>query len=259
LGYLDRLEKDEPGLWDTKLRDVEHVDVFRAMKTYARRRGKVAAARLTSILKTALNHAVNAGYFTISPIISLTSQSYSGKTVHRTRVLTDEEIRNLWHTDRSHTPLLRFLLLTGQRIGETQLATWDHVVGEVWHIPAEIAKNGKAHWVPLPAAALDIINAEDRKRRKIFGHTSNTATQAWLKRWCAKQNIDPAFTPHDLRRTFSTRVNGMGVGPHIVERMLNHTLEGVMKVYNHAEYTDERRDAAARWAVELERLINERR
>jgi hypothetical protein len=41
--------------------------------------------------------------------------------------------------------------------------------------------------------------------------------------------------------------------------MLNHTLEGVMKVYNHAEYTDERRDAAARWAVELERLINERR
>lgn len=254
-GYFDRLEREEPGLWNTKLRDLEHYDVFRAMKLYSKKHGKVAAARLTSILKTALNHAVNAGYLSQSPIIGITAKAVSGTALPRTRVLTDVEIHQVWHTDSSHTPLIRFLMLTGQRIGETQLATWEHIAGDVWHIPAEIAKNGKAHWIYLPAAALAIIEAEDRQRRKIFGHTSNTATQAWLKRWCQRQQIEPAFTPHDLRRTFSTRLNGMGIPPHIVERMLNHTLEGVMRVYNLAEYTDERREAAVRWAIELERLV----
>ena len=158
-------------------------------------------------------------------------------------------------TDKSHTPLLRFLLLTGQRIGEAQAATWEHLAGDVWHIPAEHSKNGRAHWVPLPSSALEIINAQDHHRRKIFGHTSDTATQSWLKRWCAKKGIDLAFTPHDLRRTFSTRLNAMGIAPHIVERMLNHKFQGVMAVYNRAEYTNERREAAARWAAEVERLV----
>ena len=69
-GYLDRLEHDEPGLWNTKLRDVEHFDVFRALKKYAKDRGKVGAARCTSILKTALTHAVNSGLLSASPIVS---------------------------------------------------------------------------------------------------------------------------------------------------------------------------------------------
>jgi integrase len=254
-GYLDRLEQDEPGLWNTKLWDLEHLDVFRALKTYARNRGKVGAARCTSILKTALNYAINTGDLTASPIVSLTVKVVAGPSVHRSRTLTDDEIRGLWHTDSSHTPLLRFLLLTGQRIGEAQLATWEHVVGDVWHIPVEHSKNKHAHWVPLPPAALAIIKAQDHQRRKVFGHTSSTATQAWLKRWCAREEMIPAFRPHDLRRTFSTRLNELGVSPHIVERMLNHTMQGVMATYNRADYTNERREAATRWAVEVERLV----
>lgn len=256
-GYFDRAEKDEPALWNTKLRDIEHYAVFQALKRYADDRGKVGAARFTSILKTALDHAVNVGLLSASPIVSLKVRVVSGTQKPRERILTDAEIRAVWHMDGPHTPLLRFLLLTGQRIGETQLTVWPDVAGDVWTIPAEHAKNGKAHWVPLPPAALDIINAQDRERRKIFGHTTNTATQAWLHWWCGKNNIEPNFTPHDLRRTYVTRLNELGIAPHIVEKNVNHTLPGIMGVYNKAQYADERREAAARWAVELERLVAE--
>jgi integrase len=254
-GYLDRIEKDEAGLWNRKLRDVEHLEVFRALKTYAKRRGTVAANRCLSILKTSMTYAVNAGYLSASPIVAMTGKAIGGSVTDRARVLTDEELRSLWTADSDHVPLVRFLMLTGQRIGEAQLATWDHIADGVWTIPAEHAKNGRAHWVPLSPSAKAIIDAQDRHRRKVFGHTSNTAVQSWMKRWCEREKIDPAFTPHDLRRTFATRLNDLGVAPHIVERMLNHTMQGVMKVYNRAEYADERRDAANKWAVELERIV----
>ena len=41
----------------------------------------------------------------------------------RERILSDDEIKTLWHApDLPHRALLRFLLLTGLRIGEAQAA-----------------------------------------------------------------------------------------------------------------------------------------
>jgi integrase len=256
-GYIDRLEKTEPALWNTKLRDIEQADIFRALTRY-KKRGKVAAARLTSILKTVFRYATGGpGYLSTSPIASLSTELVAGKAPpSRTRVLTDAEIKALWHSDGPHTPLFQFLMLTGQRIGEARGATWDNIVGDVWNIPVENSKNKKAHWVPLPSAVLDIINAQDRDRRKIFSHgSSDHIPQAWLARWCIREKIEPPFTPHDLRRTFATRVNGMGVDPHIVERMLNHSFRGVAGIYNRADYKNERIEASNKWADEVARLI----
>ncbi len=49
------------------------------------------------------------------------------------------------------------------------------------------------------------------------------------------------YTPHDLRRTMATRLSDLGVMPHVIEKMLNHQMEGVMAVYNRAEYLEERK------------------
>ena len=65
-----------------------------------------------------------------------------------------------------------------------------------------------------------------------------------------------SFTPHDLRRTFATRVNELKVGPHVVEKILNHKMSGVMAVYNQADYEDERVVAMQLWADELQRIVS---
>ena len=43
-----------------------------------------------------------------------------------------------------------------------------------------------------------------------------------------------------LRRTVSTRLNDAGVEPYVVEKLLNHRMQGVMADYNRAEYAEQR-------------------
>lgn len=255
-GYLDRLEAEEPSLWTTKLRDVEHVLVYQALKRHVKGHGPIAANRLTSVLKTAFRFAVHAGYLSASPIAALSTAIVGGPDRARDRVLTDDEIRKLWFADAPHQALLRFLLITGQRIGETQAARWPDIRDGVWNIPADHTKSARAHWVPLPDLAQAIISSQNPNTRSVFGRTSSTAVQAWMKRWCARHGIDPPFTPHDLRRTFTTRLNDLGVAPHVVEKMLNHSMQGVMAVYNRAEYAKERKAAATTWADSLATLVS---
>jgi integrase len=251
-GYIERLN---PALKTTKLRNLERVEVRLALRRYAEERGRVAANRALSILKTALRFAVDAGYLDISPVDRLSNELVGGAETSRDRVLTDEELRRLWQASSTHTPLLRFLLLTGQRIGEAQRATWSHVVGDRWHIPKEHSKNHRGHWVALPRQALALLRGQDTSRALLFGTATDTGVQAWLRRWCERERISPAFRPHDLRRTCATRLNTLGVLPHIAEKILNHTMQGVMAVYNRADYEAERIEAMQRWADEVDRIL----
>ena len=251
-GYIERLD---PALKATKLRNLERVEVRHALRRYAEERGPIAANRALSILKTALRFAVDAGYLQVSPVDRLSSELVGGPEVSRDRVLTDEELRRLWQASSTHTPLLRFLLLTGQRIGEAQRATWSHVLGDRWHIPKEHSKNHRAHWVALSRQALALLRGQDQSRKLIFGTATDTGVQAWLRRWCERERISPAFRPHDLRRTCATRLNTLGVLPHIAEKILNHTMQGVMAVYNRADYEAERIEAMQRWADEVDCIL----
>ena len=66
------------------------------------------------------------------------------------------------------------------------------------------------------------------------------------------------FTPHDLRRTAATGMAGLGVAPHVVDRILNHasgTISGVARIYNRHEYLAERQAALLMWARHIEMLV----
>ena len=130
------------------------------------------------------------------------------------------------------------------------------MLGDRWHIPKEHSKNHRAHWVALSRQALELLRAQDASRERIFGTATDTGVQAWLRRWCERERISPAFRPHDLRRTCATRLNTLGVLPHVTEKILNHTMHGVMAVYNRADYAAERIEAMQRWADEDLRSLN---
>lgn len=63
-----------------------------------------------------------------------------------------------------------------------------------------------------------------------------------------------AWRPHDLRRTMASRMQELEIAPHVIEKCLNHALEGVLKVYQRAPLLPERRAAFDVWGRELERL-----
>jgi len=250
--YIDRIPA---GLLTRPIHDLERIELSRALQNYAKSRGPVGANRLLAILKQVFAYAHKVGYVPDNVLAPLTRDEVGGAELARERVLTDEEIHKLWHADAAHVPLMRFLLLTAQRIGEAQLAEWSAIEGARWNIPAAHSKNGKAQWVSLSRQALEVLAGQPADASPIFGGVTNTGVQAWLRRWCEREQIVPAFTPHDLRRTAATRMNEIGVAPHVVEKILNHSMQGVMAVYNKAEYADERVAAMQTWGDALERIV----
>jgi integrase len=235
-GYLDRAIV--PRLGSRRVAELTPLDIAAVIQGY-RARGPRSADQLRSILRAILTYAVEIGIRPDNPVEHLTRRVAGYRPEPRARVLTDDEIRRLWRVEHPNARLLRFLLLTALRISEAQKGERD---GDRWRVSAQISKNGKSHWVYLTPSALVQLP---------LPVCTPTNIQAWLRRWCENQGIEPRFTPHDLRRTAATRMADAGVPVFAVERVLNHTLDGVMAVYNHAEYIDERTEAA----VVLERAI----
>jgi integrase len=198
----------------------------------------VAANRCASTIKLALNYAVECGYIDRNPLAQVTLRVIGGEEKTRDRHLTDAEIRALWASGHK---LLRLLLLTGLRISEAQKGYQD---GDRFR--ADRTKNGSPHWVYLPPLAIEQVDKFD---------TSPTAVQSWLRRWCEREHVAP-FTPHDLRRTFATRLADLAIAPHIIEKCLNHRMQGVMGIYNRAEYESERIAAAQAWTDELAKILD---
>jgi integrase len=204
----------------------------------------VASNRCLSNWKLAFRYAVERGLIDRSPLENTTSAVAGGDEKTRDRVLTDAEIRALWADQHEHAPLLRFLLLTGLRISEGQAAQKKHVEGDILHVPEN--KSSRPHWVYIPPLARELIGDDDGY---LFAQRSNTAVQARLKR----QGM--GWTPHDLRRTFATRMAGLGVATHVIEKCLNHAMGGVLATYNRHAYEKEREEAAIRWAEEVLRIV----
>ncbi len=69
------------------------------------------------------------------------------------------------------------------------------------------------------------------------------------------------FILHDVRRSAVTHMARLGIAPHVVDRILNHTsgtIRGVARVYNRFDYVDERRVALDRWGAHVEALVEGR-
>jgi len=257
-GYLDRAIV--PDLGHKRVRDVGPAEVADVVRRYrvrvgrkkkARTEGLPAARALLAVAKGLFSYAVSHGWIERSPAAQLTQAMIGAAQAARSRVLDDDELRLVMTTDAKVGPTLRFLLATGLRLGE---AYKGHREGQHWVVSAESAKNGMEHRVWLSDLALAQLD-----------HYPWVAKRETLQHWL-KKNAGGAvrgWTAHDLRRTFSTKMNekppkGIGVAPFIVERMINHKLGGVMAVYNHATYDDERRDALERWSTWLQALVDER-
>ncbi len=244
-GYADRAIIPELG--DRRVRDVEPSDIAGVIRRYrdrvaklrrGRAGGRPAARALLAVFKGLFGYAVANGWLSHSPAAQLTAAVTGQPPEARSRVLSDDEIRFVMTTTNNRGPVMRFLLLTGLRLGE---AYNGHREGQYWVVPGIASKNGRQHSVWLSDLALAQLEAHPWDARR-------EAVQVWLK------NNAGGWTAHDLRRTFSTRNHAMGVAPYIVEKMLNHSFDGMMAVYNHASYDTERREALEAWSAWLKGL-----
>jgi integrase len=239
--YIERACR---AIGDTRVDDVTPRHIADTVRNYrdsvsqtkrARSGGRTSAGLMLSALKGAFSYAVARGWIATSPAAPI-SQAVLGPTSKaRTRVLTDAEIEWVMTSNLPAGPVWRFLLCTGLRVSEAFLGRRE---GRLWIVDASDSKNGVAHRVWLTDLALQQLEARPWPSKSQAQMTLSLIGLGW--------------TCHDLRRTMSTRLNGDGVPPHIVEKLLNHKLKGIQGVYNVATYDDERREALEAWSARLQ-------
>ena len=130
-------------------------------------------------------------------------------------------------------------------------STVAQISGDRMDIPKEITKSKRDHWVHLTACAKAQLEAEVAPR--FFTEHSVSQVQRRVRE--LQEGKADRWTPHDLRRTFATRLGDLGIGPHVIEKCLDHIAQGVAAIYNRAELEGERIAATKLWAAELANIL----
>jgi integrase len=244
------------------LNGIKRADVAGQLNIIAQT-GKVNANRARSALSGLYTWAIGEGIAESNPV---TGTNKPADEKPRDRFLSLEEVRAVWSACRNddHGVMVRLLLLTAQRrneVGEMSEAELD-LSAAVWTLPGARAKNGRTHEIPLSPMAVQLLMKKPRLagRTLVFGQGAG-GFSGWSN---SKERLDARvkaagavlapWTLHDLRRTATTLMaEHVGVQPHIISAIKNHTPEGMARVYNLATYRTEKREALNRWAQFLER------
>jgi integrase len=266
-GVERHLLKHSKMLHGLQLSAITRRDIATVIAKVAEDSGGTASNHVRSSLSTLFSWSIREGLIEANPV----SGTNKADERPRSRTLSPEELRFIWiHAgDDQYGAIIRLLALTAARADEIAGLRWSEIRGDTIVLPRERVKSDREHEIFLTAAAREILEAQPRRitdgspRDLIFGHGATRGFTGWS---VAKLKLDariakvtgkslPAWVTHDLRRTFSTLANELGLAPpHVIEACLGHISgfrSGVASVYNLARYQSERRIALERWAETL--------
>ena len=271
-----------PTLGDMKLKDITRRDVIeKVLDPITDRSSGTQANKTLSILKQMFDFGVDRDLLQGNPITTVKKKNIGGFEKSRTRSLTFDELIQVFErlpklgVSPQVIYALKFIALTGCRPIEVTGARWSEFdfVTMLWIIPCERVKQKKGgdriHKVPITQNMIVMLD----ELRSAFGYLNSEfvfPSTTCIKRSPGEQPIDrhslsraidrklkqigvPKFVPHDLRRTLATRLGDSDIGtdPIVVEKILNHQLQGVQKVYNLQEYLEKRVHALTKWGDKL--------
>ncbi|MBL0731198.1 site-specific integrase [Piscinibacter sp. HJYY11] len=260
------------------LNEIKPVALAELLDRVKSERGPGPAVHARELVLQVYRFATGKGVEVSNPAEALARKAYA-TFMPRERNLSRHEIKALLDAleQTGTAPTLRlavrFMLLTGVRKGEFVGATWSEVDWEraQWLIPAERMKAGKSHTVYLAEQALDILTTlrtcfpSSKHLHPSRYDSVEPLSQATLNRTITaavdrinedRKPDQERFLPvsvHDLRRTFSSRLNDALFPEVLIEASLAHQKKDqVAAAYNHARLSGPRRALMQAWANMLD-------
>lgn len=257
-----------PELGKIPLESITRLDIIELLEKIAEdEKAPVNSNRIRSILSSMFSFGVNRGMLEHNIVFSIKPL---GKESRRKRFYSPDEIIKIWDAfeveEEPYRSLFKFLLICGQRSGETRMMKWSYIENGIWTIPAELTKANRTHEVPLPFMALDVL-----KEVKLYSWDSDYVFKSpvldnepvdWLQK--ASGRVRKAsgvkdFRLHDLRRTMATYMAGMRTDRTVLGKVLNHKgLAGddqVTAIYDRYNYREEKIAALAKWNNKLDQIL----
>ena len=255
----------ELGSWSGRsIHEISKRDVIEVISTVEQRGAPVAANKTLKAIKTFLRWCVGRAVLDQSPAEGI---PLPAKEVARDRVLSDDELARVIIAVRQiggpYGGIVELLALTGQRREEAARCDWDEIDlhSRIWTLPNLRTKNAKPHIVHLSDQATDVLNQASKHRKFVFSTTGTHPFQAFS---AAKRELDAlsgvtAWCLHDLRRTCVSGMAGLGVAPHVADKILNHqsgTISGVAAVYQRHQFLAERKAALEKWGAHVAQIVS---
>jgi integrase len=279
-----------PAWGKRKAADITKTDVVHLLEEIVVDRGAPVMANNTfAVIRKMFNFAVERDILKYSPCIGVKSPAPSNardRVLSETEIKTFWHKLDKAAMFPESKNALRLILITAQRPGEVIGMHTSEIDGEWWTIPPERTKNKKAHRVYLSDMAREIIKQSVNYIKLIreiptgreyngfifpsprHGNSKPIAPLALsiaVSRNLAAPVLDKnkkviktinklgvdQFTPHDLRRTAATFMAEAGETDSVIDAILNHAKQGIIKVYNQYRYDREKQAALESWARRL--------
>jgi integrase len=279
-----------PSLGSKAVASLRKRDIVEMLDKIVRRGSPILANRVQQVLQQAFRVAADRDL--IESVPTFPRALAGGDEPVRTRVLSEAEIKTLWHgldalstgegiTGKNGEPVkilrplalaLKLQLVTAQRRGEIAGARWSDVADGTWCIPTspkkKRVKENVPHFVPLSPLAEKLLEElktlaagsdfwlPSQRTQKLATDRARSISKAARE---AREALNMAnWRPHDLRRTARTFMAKIGVAEEVAERVLGHGPDDPMiATYNQYPYRVEMKAALNQWATELERIVSD--
>ena len=249
------------------LKDITRADIHKVLDAIVERGSPITANRVLSWLRKLFSWAIERDVVTADPCARIKPPSPERP---RDRVLTDLELKALWHAagglEQPYKEFVHLLILAGQRRNEVSCLPWNELDLDkrLWTLPGSRAKNGHEHTIPLSDQALAIICSLPRTREFVLPSINGIPINSHGD---VKDRLDAAMPPgtlhwvfHDIRRTVASGMARLGVNLPVIEKCINHvggSFGGIVGIYQRHSFADEKRSAMQAWANFVESLVTD--
>ena len=249
--------------------DIKRDQVRKFLKGIAKDQ-PINANRIHSILSKLFNEAMEDQLIPENPIKGMKKVANENE---RYVEYSDADIKEIWkaiHDEpESMQGVLKMLLMTGQRLGETSRMKWDYIDMDsaTWTIPKGETKSDRTHIVPLTEMALQVLRrmkAIYPDREYVFqGFLNRDAPIADFKGVTERIRTDAklkGFRIHDFRHIVATRMINLEIDFIHVGKVLNHrALAGENHItarYTNSDFSKQKRRAMEIWNAHLIELTS---
>jgi integrase len=256
---------------ETTIQDIKRRDLRALFDEAAEAGHEREAEKRRQTIGAMFRWAVAQDYLDSDPTAGL--KAYDAGTP-RIRVLSNDEIRKLWEwldadtLPRDHVNVMKLQLALGSRCGEIAGMMAEEVDTSkwMWVLPAARSKNGKERVTPIVGIARETLAECLPKAGPVFKSetgrplTASHVGQTLLNR--SKRLPIPKFCTHDLRRSFATALDGMGVSIELIaaivghESSVNRNAQTLVRHYLRTDKLEQKRLALEAWDRRLRAILS---